>query len=438
MPNQTKSADLLPIPKTDEDIEAAAINEVGLPELVDSAEKSSKSADPNKKRRMKIAAAVIAALVVLIVGGYFGWNAFRFEGTDDAQIDGHVMPLSARIHGQVQMVNFVEGQLVHAGDVLVTIDPADYRVAVAQAQANLADAKATASSAHLNVPITSVSTRSKLDSANTAVVNAEAGVAAAEQNLESAKAATQQAEANAAKSDADLVRYRQLVAKDDISHQQYDHAQATAVGNTAAVVSAKAEVLASEQALRQAQGKLLQAKADLRSAQTAPQQVSATRAKADADDAAVLQREAQLKQTELNLGYTVIRSPVTGIVGKKSVEVGQNVGPGQELLEAVPLDDIWVTANFKETQLEHMRVGQPVSVKVDAYGRSWTGRVTNLGGGTGSIFSLLPPENATGNYVKVVQRVPVRIDFDRISGQSFNAEGLLKPGLSVEPDVRVR
>ncbi len=437
MPNPTNSADLL-VPKTEEDIEAAPINEVGLPELVDSAEKPSKSADPDKKRRIKIASAVVGALVVLIAGCYFGWNALRFEGTDDAQIDGHVMPLSARIHGQVQSVNFVEGQLVHAGDVLVTIDPTDYKVAVTQAQANLADAKAIASSAHLNVPITSVSTRSNLDSAKTAVGNAEAGVAAAGQNLESAKAATQQAEANAAKSDADLVRYRQLVAKDDISHQQYDHAQAAAVANRAAVVSAKAEVLASEQALRQAQGKLLQAKADLRSAQTAPQQVSATRAKADADDAAVLQREAQLKQAELNLGYTVIRSPVTGIVGKKTVEVGQNVGPGQELLEAVPLDDIWVTANFKETQLQHMRVGQPVSVKVDAYGRSWTGRVTNLGGGTGSVFSLLPPENATGNYVKVVQRVPVRIDFDRISGQSFNADGLLKPGLSVEPDVRIR
>jgi membrane fusion protein (multidrug efflux system) len=176
----------------------------------------------------------------------------------------------------------------------------------------------------------------------------------------------------------------------------------------------------------------------LRSAQTAPQQVSMTRAKADASDAQVFQRKAQLDQAELNLSYTIIRSPVTGIVGKRTVEVGQNVGIGQEMLTVVPLDDIWVTANFKETQLGHMRPGQPVAIKVDAYGRSWTGRVTNLGGGTGSVFSLLPPENATGNYVKVVQRVPVRIDFDRSSGQTFNAEGLLKPGLSVEPKVRVR
>src|SRR6266404_630512 len=170
----------------------------------------------------------------------------------------------------------------------------------------------------------------------------------------------------------------------------------------------------------------------------APQQISQSRARALAADAQVEQRRAQMAQAELNLGYTLIRSPVTGIVGKKTVEIGQNVTVGQELLTVVPLEDIWVTADFKETQLEHMRPGQTVEIKVDAYGRAWKGRVTNLGGGTGSVFSLLPPENATGNYVKVVQRVPVRIDFDRVPGQTFNTEGLLKPGLSVEPDVRVR
>src|SRR6266478_5109749 len=169
-----------------------------------------------------------------------------------------------------------------------------------------------------------------------------------------------------------------------------------------------------------------------------PTQISQSRARALAADAQVEQRRAQIEQAELNLGYTLIRSPVTGIVGKKTVEIGQNVSVGQELLTVVPLEDIWVTADFKETQLEHMRPGQPVEIKVDAYGRAWKGRVTNLGGGTGSVFSLLPPENATGNYVKVVQRVPVRIDFDHTDGQDFNAEGMLKPGLSVVPDVRVR
>ena len=234
------------------------------------------------------------------------------------------------------------------------------------------------------------------------------------------------------------MRYEQLVAKEDISRQQYDGAVAAATANRAAVASATAGVQVAEQAVQQARGKLLQARADLRSAQTAPQQVSMTRAKADAADAQARERKAQLDQAELNLSYTVVRSPVTGIIGKKTVEVGQNVSIGQELVEVVPLDDVWVSANFKETQLAHMRPGQTVEVKVDAYGRTWKAHVTNTGAGAGSVFSLLPPENATGNYVKVVQRVPVRIDFDRTPGPDFNAEGLLKPGLSVEPEVRVR
>jgi membrane fusion protein, multidrug efflux system len=387
---------------------------------------------------LKALAGFIILLVVVFGAVHFIHDAFLFESTDDAQVDGHIMPLSARISGYALEVPVMEGQLVHAGDVLVTIDPQDYKVAVNQAQAAVADALASAASSRYNVPITSVTTQSNLESAGTAVINAQAGLTAAEQNFESAKATLEQAEANSTKSNADLARYEKLVAKEDISRQQYDAAVAAAAANKAAVASATAVVHSAEQAVRQAQGKLLQTNDDLRSAQTAPQQVSLIRSKADAADAQVLQRKAQLTQTELNLGYTVIRSPVTGIVGKKSVEVGQNVSIGQELVEVVPLDNVWVTANFKETQLAHMRPGQAVEIKLDAYGRSWKAHVTNIGGGTGSVFSLLPPENATGNYVKVVQRVPVRVDFDRVVGQEFNADGLLKPGLSVEPDVRVR
>jgi membrane fusion protein (multidrug efflux system) len=387
-------------------------------------------------------AALLLLAVVIAAAGLFLRNSLAWESTDDAQVNGHIMPLSARINGYVLEVPVIEGQLVHAGDLLVTIDPKDYKIAVEQAQATFADAQARAISSRFNVPITSVTTQSNLDSADTAVSNAEAGLNAAKQNFESAQALLEQAEANAARSDADLGRYEQLVAKEDISHQQYDQASAAAKANRSGVVSASASVQAAEQAVHQAQGKLMQARADLRTAQTAPQQVSMTRAKADAADAQARERKAQLDQVELNLSYTVVRSPVTGIIGKKTVEVGQNVGIGQELVEVVPLDDVWITANFKETQLARMRSGQPVEVKVDAYGRTWKAHVTNLGAGAGSVFSLLPPENATGNYVKVVQRVPVRIDFDRSSdrnpGSDFNAEGLLKPGLSVEPDVRVR
>src|SRR5580658_5857371 len=384
------------------------------------------------------AAAVLLLAVVIIGGGLFVRNSLAWESTDDAQVNGHIMPLSARINGYVLEVPVIEGQLVHAGDLLVTIDPKDYKIAVEQAEATLADAQASAASSRFNVPITSVTTQSNLDSADTAVLNAEAGLNAAKQNFESAHALLEQAEANAAKSDADLVRYGQLVAKEDISHQQYDQAVAAAKANRSGVVSANAIVQAAEQAVHQAEGKLLQARADLRSAQTAPQQISMTLARADAADAQARERKAQLDQAELNLSYTVVRSPVTGIIGKKTVEVGQNVGIGQELVEVVPLDDVWVTANFKETQLAHMRPGQSVEIKVDAYGRTWRAHVTNMGAGAGSVFSLLPPENATGNYVKVVQRVPVRLDFDRSAGSDFNAEALLKPGLSVEPEVRVR
>jgi membrane fusion protein (multidrug efflux system) len=392
---------------------------------------------PSTSRRKKVLV-ISAVIVVAIVAAYFAWNAFRYEDTDDAQIDGHVMPLSARISGHIQDVHVIEGQLVRAGDELVTIDPEDYKISAEQAQANLTNALATAASSHWSVPITFITVYNNLDSAKTAVVNAEAGLRAAEQNCESAKAALTQAEANAIKSDADLERAKQLVAKEDISRQQYDQAVAGATANRAAVVSAQAGVHAVEQAVQQAQGKLLQAKNDLKTAETAPDQISLMRANALAADAQVSQRRAQFAQAQLNLSYTIIRSPVTGIIGKKSVEVGQNVSIGQEMLEVVPLNDVWVTANFKETQLEHMRPGQRVKIKVDAYGRAWYGHVTNMGGGTGSVFSLLPPENATGNYVKVVQRVPVRIDFDRTEGQDFNAEALLKPGLSVLPDVRVR
>jgi len=389
-------------------------------------------------RRTKIILAAIAALPLVAGGAWFMHNAWLHEDTDDAQVDGHIMPLSARITGHVQQVNVVEGQTVHAGEVLVVIDPSDYKVAAEQAKANLADAEATASGSRWSLPIASASAWSDLDSAKAGVQNAVAGVGAAGQELESAKAQLAAAEANAQKTDADLTRYSQLVAKQDVSRQQYDQAVAAATANRAAVTAAGAVVRADAQTLEQAQGRLLQAKAALDSARTAPDQVSLAHAKYDAADADVERRRAELDQAELNLSYTIIRSPVNGIVGKRSAEVGENVSIGQELIDVVPLDDIWITANFKETQLAHMRPGDPVEIKVDAYGRTWKGHVTNLGGGTGSVFSLLPPENATGNYVKVVQRVPVRIDFDRSQTADFNAEGLLKPGLSVDPEVTVR
>jgi membrane fusion protein, multidrug efflux system len=401
-------------------------------------EKVSRARRLYREHPRRSVAAIVVAVAILLGIVYFIRSAYLYEDTDDAQVDGYVKPLSARITGHVLEVKVIEGQFVHAGDVLVVIDPKDYEVSVAQARANYADAQASASSSRFNVPITAATARSNLDSSSAAVINAEAGVMGAQQDFAAAKANVAQAEANLAKSAADLVRYERLVAKEDVSRQQYDQAVAAAKADEATLAANKATAQSKQQALVQAQGKLTQARADRKAAGTAPQQISLTRAKADSADAQVLARKAELDQAELNLGYTVIRSPVNGIVGRRNAEIGQNVSIGQQLISVVSLDDVFVTANFKETQLAHMRPGQSVTIKVDAYGRSWKGHVTNMGGGTGSIFSVLPPENATGNYVKVVQRVPVRIDFDRTPGQDFNSEGLLKPGLSVVPDVRVR
>jgi membrane fusion protein (multidrug efflux system) len=199
-----------------------------------------------------------------------------------------------------------------------------------------------------------------------------------------------------------------------------------------------AVVTADQQLLLHAKAKLVDAISNLRTTQTAPLQVSLANSEAQAADAQVLQRKAQLDQAQLNLSYTIVRSPVTGIVGKRRLEVGQSVSVGQDLIDVVSLDDIWITANFKETQLARLRPGQPVEIKVDAYGRTWKGHVTNLGGGASSVFSVLPPKTSTANHVKTAQRVPIRIDFDRPEGLDFNAEGMLKPGLSAESDVRVR
>src|SRR5580704_13406482 len=381
---------------------------------------------------------ISVAIMILIASIYFLWDGFRYEDTDNAQVDGDVLPLSPRINGQIKEVHVVEGQLVHAGEVLVTIDPHDYQLAKALAQANLADALLTAASSHWNLAIAYSTIRNYLDSAKTAVANAEAAFEVAEQNYASAESALVQAEANAARSDADLETYKQLFAKEGISRQQYGQAIATATANRAAVLSAQTGVNAAEELVQQSQAKLLQARNDLHIAATAPEQVSLIRNNAQEADAQVLQRRVYLAQAELNLRSTVICSPVTGLVGKKSVEMGQNVSVGQELVDVLPLDDVWVTANFKETQLAHIRAGEPVEIKVDAYGRKWKGHVTNLGGGTGSIMRLSTPGNSAGKYLKVAHRVPVRIDFDRPAGQEFNAQGLLKPGLSVESNVRVR
>ena len=391
--------------------------------------------DPRTKSRRRFI--IIGVVAILVVGALlFWWHSTYYEDTDDAQVDGHLIQVSSRIVDHVIKVNVEENQYVDAGTVLVELDPKDFITAVQQDEANLASAEAAYEAARVDVPVTHVNTGSTLSSAGADVSSAQATVGQSQRQLEAAQAAVAQAKANALKAQQDLDRYTPLVQNDVISKQQYDAAVDAADADKAALNQAQANLLAAQDGVRIARDRVAQAQASFQSAQTGPQQVAIQRARADQAAAQIKQAQAALDQAKLNLSYTKIIAPEAGIVTRKSVEVGQNVSVGQNMETLVSLDDIWVTANFKETQLDHMRAGQHVVVTVDAYGgRKYDGKVTQIGGATGSVLSLFPPENATGNYVKVVQRVPVRIDF---TNPNQIADHLLRPGLSVEPKVRVK
>lgn len=385
-------------------------------------------------RRRGILVAVVLVIVLVAVGIW--WRSTFSEDTDDAQVNGHLIQVSSRIAGQVIKVYVTENQYVKAGDPIADLDPKDFQVAEENAEAALASARANAAALGVAVPILSVNTGSTLSSANSDVSSAQAGVLQAERQLEAVKARVVQAQANNTKAQADLERYRPLVEKDVISKQQWDAAVAAADAAKAGLADANATQMAAEQGVRLAHDKASQAQAMLKYAQTGPQQVIAQNSKFKQAEAQVQQAQAQVDMAKLNLGYSKIVAPVAGIITRKSVELNQNVSAGQNLLTLVQLDDIWITANFKETQLRHMQAGQAVTIHVDSTGRDYDGKVTQIGGATGSVLSLFPPENATGNYVKVVQRVPVRIDFTDLAKQDPNHE--LRPGLSVEPKVKVK
>jgi membrane fusion protein (multidrug efflux system) len=390
--------------------------------------------NPEKKRRRSFILFFVVA--VLVVGALlYYWHSTFYEDTDDAQVNGHIIQISARIQGHVINVPIKENQEVSAGTVIAEIDPHDYEVVVAQDEANLEAAEANYESARVNVPVTNIQSYSSLSSADANVLASNAQVKRALRQLDQAQAEVAEAEANNTKSQLDLKRYTPLVEKDVISRQQYDQAVATAQSNQAAVVSAKANAIAAQEQIAVTRQQVIESQASQRNARSAPQQVAVQRAKADQAAAQVEQARAELNQAKLNLSYTKIVAPVDGIITTKNVEVGQNVSVGQNLVTLVSLQDLWVTANFKETQLHLMRPNQTVTIHVDMNGRDYHGVVTQIGGATGSMLSLFPPENATGNYVKVVQRVPVRTDFNK---PEEDKDHILRPGLSVEPTVRVK
>ena len=397
-------------------------------------------------RRAVIAA---VAVVVVAVGLFFWWHSRGREATDDAQVDGRITQIAARVGGTVIKVNVDNNQQVAANTVLVQIDPRDYQVALERARAELADAQANASAARTGVPIARVETSAGVSTASGGVDQAQAALSGAEHeiqvaqaNLATAQAHLREKESTATKTARDVERLRGLMEKDEISKQQFDAAVAAADAARASADAARAEVTAAQggitvaqQRAAQARAGAAQARAGLATARTAPQQLQVTQARAAAAEARVQQAQAALKQAELNLAYTSIVAPGNGVVSRKSVEPGQVIQAGQPLMALVDLDHVWITANFKETQLKSMQPGQKATVEVDALGgRAFDAHVDSIAAATGAKFSLLPPENATGNFVKVVQRIPVKIYLE--PGQDPNHR--LRPGMSVTPVVYVK
>jgi membrane fusion protein, multidrug efflux system len=362
----------------------------------------------------------VGVLILAIAGVVLWlWITSGRESTDDAQVEAHVTQIAAHVCSTVLHVNVTDNQHVEANAVLVELDPRDYQVACDKAQAELADAEATALAAQSNVPITTTTTAGNVTSAQGSLEQARASTESAQKEIEAARARLttaqaklREAEANSTKATRDVERLRGLLAKDEVSQQQFDTATAAADAQRASADSAKSQITEAEAGVRVAESKLAQAQAGEQQA-----------------------RAGVLEQAELNLQYTTIRAPVAGVVSRKIAEVGQIVQAGQPLMALIPLQDVWIIANFKETQLTNMRPGQRVTVTVDAYGgKEFKGHVDSLAAATGARFSLLPPENATGNYVKVVQRVPVKIVLE--PGQ--DPEHLLRPGLSVTPTVYLK
>ncbi len=393
--------------------------------------------------------AILAVIVVAVVVGTVVWSGRGHESTDDAQIEGRITQIATRVGGSIVKVEVQDNQYVEAGTLLAVIDPREYDVAVAKAEAELADARATAAAAGSGVPIAAASTSSDVRTAASTVDEARAGISVAARQVEAARAQVvamearvRERQAMAIKAERDVERLAPLVAKEEIAQQQYDAAVATANAARAAADAAQSEAAAAatgvavaEQRAVQAQAGDARAQALLSAARTAPEAVQVTRSRAAAADARVKQAEAVLAQAQLNLERATITAPSAGIIGKKSIEVGQTVQPSQPLMALVSRDDVWVVANFKETQLQDVKPGQAASVQVDALdGRSFRGTVESIGAATGAKFSLLPPENATGNFVKVVQRVPVKI----VLAPGQDPDHRLRPGLSVYASITTK
>jgi membrane fusion protein (multidrug efflux system) len=398
-------------------------------------------ANPKVRRLLGVGGVVLVA----IVAGLFFYYHNR-ESTDDAQVDGHITPIASKIYGRVAQVLVDDNQPVKAGQILVKIDPRDYQASLDQAKAQLALAESDAQSAGVDVPRTRENVASGTSSADAQLAGATAELASAQATYEQsrtsdvafAQANIDKSRANAQLAQADLARYKPLLDKGEISQQQYDAAKANADATASALKADEQKLAQAERSvdiakaqLSAAGAKVEQARAGVAAAHADIKQVSMRTADAQGKGAKVQEEQALLQAAQLNLSYTDVVAPVDGVVTHKQVEPGQIIQQGQGLLVIVPLQNVWVTANFKETQLRKMKAGQKAEVHVDTYGKTFSGHVDSIAGATGAVLSLLPPENATGNYVKVVQRIPVKIVLDPIPPE----KAILRPGMNVDATV---
>jgi membrane fusion protein, multidrug efflux system len=396
----------------------------------------------SRTRGALILGGIVAIVAVIALLVYY----HNRESTDDAQVDGHITPVAAKISGRVGKVLVLDNQPVKAGELLAQIDPADYQAALDQAQAALALAESEARSAGFDVPRTTGDVASGTSSAAAQLAGAQADFMRAQASYEEAQTAdlavaqanVEKSRANAQLAKADLARYGPLMEKGEISKQQFDAAKANADASASALVADEQRLAQAQRNIQIAHAQMEASKARVDQAQAGVASATADRnrvgmrsADAQAKLAKVDQARAAVEAAQLNLSYCNITAPVNGVATHKQVEPGQIIQPGQGLLVVVPLQDVWVTANFKETQLRKMKAGQKAYVSVDTYGKTFPGHVDSLAGATGAVLSLLPPENATGNYVKVVQRIPVKIILDPISADV----AVLRPGMNVDVTV---
>ncbi|HTP34434.1 MAG TPA: HlyD family secretion protein [Candidatus Acidoferrales bacterium] len=417
------------------ELEQTALDDSPKPKLVET-KPATHGAPAKPKRRLSRWLALFAMLGIAAGGAVFWLQSLAFETTDDAQVDGHFDSVSSRISGTVVYVNpkAENNQFVQAGTLLVELDPRDYEAELDHAKADLDTRKAEAVSARVTVPIVDASAFNRLRASEAAAQQATSAVNEAEANLAAAQHRLQQDRATSERAERDRVRYQALVEKHEISRSEYDARQTESVSAAQAVEADLAAIQSSRQKIAQAHSLVAQREAEVEAARTAPQQLADAKAKTQTANGHQEQAAAVVRTARLNLGYTKIYAPVSGVVGRKTVELGHRIQPGQALMILVPLDDVWITANFKETQLKGMKAGEPVRIHVDTLDRDFNGYIENMPGAAGPLFSLFPPENATGNYVKVVQRFPVRI---RVNPNE-DPQHLLRPGMSVEPRVKVR